>query len=69
MQKVFDEIVAQGTVPKRGDIGKLLALTGEPGDKQDEKKKIIEDLFARMGSGVNLQGHKVSDDLESYEEF
>ena len=52
------------------DISELLASIGLPGEKPDEKKQAVIDLFESKGlSGENMQGHHVAEDLSSYPEY
>ena len=70
MNEVIDAIVnRKDSAVTRADIAKVLESVGPPGVYQDKKVTAVEHLFSLVGGGMNAQGHKVSDDLESYEEY
>lgn len=55
---------------KMSDISELLASIAPPGQKQEEKKEAVKELFEDEGQGItNIQGISVVDDLDSYQEF
>lgn len=56
--------------PKMSEISKLLAKIGKPGEKRDDKKQAVKDLFTERGaSRLNPQGFDILNDLESYMEY
>lgn len=67
---MFDKIVNSPNSIKMSDIHSLLESVAPPGQKQEEKKELIKELFEAKGENVvNIQGISVLDDLESYQEF
>lgn len=67
---MFDKIVNSPNSIKMSDIHSLLESVAPPGQKQEEKKELIKELFEAKGeNAVNIQGISVLDDLESYQEF
>lgn len=67
---MFDKIVNSQNSIKMSDIHSLLESVAPPGQKQEEKKELIKELFEAKGeNAVNIQGISVLDDLESYQEF
>lgn len=55
---------------KMSDIHELLASIAPPGQKQEEKKKAVQELFEDEGQSItNIQGISVLDDLTSYSEY
>lgn len=67
---MFDKIVNSQNSIKMSDIHSLLESVAPPGQKQEEKKELIKELFEAKGENVvNIQGISVLDDLESYQEF
>ena len=57
-------------IPTVKEISELLKSVGKPGEKQEEKKQAVKDLFDERGvRSNNPQGHSVADTLSSYPEF
>jgi hypothetical protein len=52
------------------DIHELLASIAPPGQKLEEKKQAVKELFEDEGENItNMQGISVLEDLTSYPEF
>lgn len=52
------------------DIHELLASIAPPGEKLEEKKQAVKELFEDEGESItNIQGISVLEDLTSYPEF
>lgn len=70
MNAVLDRLVNTKSIPTRGDLNDLMAAVGEPGEKQDEKRAAVEDLFRQLGKSMtNFQKFSVIDDLNTYEAY
>jgi len=55
---------------KMSDIHELLASIAPPGQKQEEKKEAVKELFEDEGELMtNPQGISVLEDLVAYPEF
>lgn len=55
---------------KMSDIHELLASIAPPGQKLEEKKQAVKELFEDEGESItNMQGISVLEDLTSYPEF
>jgi hypothetical protein len=55
---------------KMSDIHELLASIAPPGQKLEEKKQAVKELFEDEGENItNMQGISVLEDLTSYPEF
>lgn len=70
METLIAELKESGRIPTREDIARLLASVGAPGEKRDEKKAAVRELFSQIGrSSNNFQGHDIELGLDSYGEY
>lgn len=67
---MFDKIVNSSKKITMADIHSLLESVAPPGQKQEEKKELIKELFEAKGEPMkNIQGISILNDIETYSEF